>query len=71
MIKDFISFLTGFRKFTFGILFVLVALGLLFSNKVTGSEVITTMRDVVVAFMATNVCAKIIGATTAWIKKKK
>ncbi len=69
--KEWIQFLTGFRKFTFGMIFVVTALLLLVFGKVTGSEVITTLRDVVVAFMATNVCAKIIGATQSWIKKKK
>ena len=70
-IKDFVQFITGFRKLAFGLAFMTVTLVLLFLGKVSGSEWITTNRDVVVGFMATNVCAKIIGATQAWLKKKK
>ncbi len=70
-LKDFVQFITGFRKLTFGLLFMGTALVLLFLGKVSGSEWISTNRDVVVAFMATNICAKIIGATREWLKKKK
>ena len=70
-IRDFVSFITGFRKFTMGILFIVVALTLLALKQVEGALVMTTLRDVVVAFMATNVAAKIIGATQQWLKKKK
>jgi hypothetical protein len=70
-IKDIVEFLTGFRKLSMGVLFMVTTLILLFLGKVSGSEFITTNRDVIVAFMATNVCSKIIGATVAWLKKKK
>lgn len=70
LIKDFIAFLTGFRKFLMGILFMTVTLVLLIFGLVTGSEFISTNRDVVVAFMATNICAKMINTTKDWIKKK-
>jgi len=70
-IKDFVRFLTGFRKLSMGVLFMSITLVLLFLGKVSGSEFITTNRDVIVAFMASNVAAKIVGATVAWIKKKK
>jgi len=69
--KTFIHLLTGFRKLSMGVLFMSVTLSLLFLGKVSGSEFITTNRDVIVAFMATNVAAKIIGATKEWLKKKK
>jgi len=70
-IKEMIQFLNGFRKLSMGVLFMAVTLTLLFLGKVSGSEFITTNRDVIVAFMATNVAAKIIHATVEWIKKKK
>lgn len=70
-IKDVVTFLTGFRKLSMGVLFMVVTLTLLLFGKVNGSEFITTNRDVIVAFMATNICAKIIGATKEWLKKKK
>jgi hypothetical protein len=70
-IRDFVHFLTGFRKLTMGLLFMVVTLILLFLGKVSGSEFISTNRDVIVAFMATNVCAKIIGITKEWLAKKK
>ncbi len=69
--REFIRFLTGFRKFTFGMIFIIVVLILLTIGQVQGPLVVTTMRDVVVAFMATNVAAKIIGATQQWLKKRK
>lgn len=69
-VKDFIKFLTGFRKLTMGVLFMIVTLVLLGLGQVTGSEVITTNRDVIVAFMATNVCAKIVEATKSWVTAK-
>jgi len=50
---------------------MVVTLTLLWLGKVSGSEWITTNRDVIVAFMATNIAAKIIGATKEWLKKKK
>ena len=70
-IKDFVHFLTGFRKLFMGVLFMVVTLTLLIIGKVSGSEFITTNRDVIVAFMATNVAAKIIGVTKEWLAKKK
>jgi len=70
-IKDMVQFITGFRKLTFGLAFMTITLVLLFLGKVNGAEFISTNRDVVVAFMATNICAKIIGATQQWLKKKK
>jgi len=70
-IKEWIQFLTGFRKLTMGVLFMGVTLLLLFLGKVSGSEWISTNRDVVVAFLATNIAAKIVGATQQWLKKKK
>lgn len=70
-IKDVISFLTGFRKFTMAVLFLVIALILLVVHYISGSEFITTSRDVVVAFMATNVGEHIIGAVKQWITKKK
>jgi len=69
--KTFVRLLTGFRKFTMGIIFIITVLVLLGFKQVDGALVVTTLRDVVVAFMATNVCAKIIGATQQWLKKKK
>lgn len=70
-IKDFVHLLTGFRKLSFGVLFMTVSLALLFIGKVSGSEWITTNRDVVVGFMMSNVAAKIVEATKTWLKKKK
>ena len=70
-IKEMINFLSGFRKFTMAIIFILVSLALLAMKFITGSEFISTTRDVVVAFMATNVGEHIIGAVKEWIKKKK
>lgn len=70
-IKELIHFLTGFRKLSMGVLFMAITLLLLFLGKVNGSEFISTNRDVVVAFFATNICAKLIGVTKEWIKKKK
>ena len=69
-IKELVTFLTGFRKLSMGVLFMAITLTLLLFGKVSGSEFITTNRDVIVAFMATNVCAKIIGVTKEWIKNK-
>jgi len=69
--KTFIRLLTGFRKLSMGVLFMVVTLTLLFLGKVSGSEFITTNRDVIVAFMASNIAAKIIGATIQWLKTKK
>jgi len=69
--KDFIHFLTGFRKMSMGLLFMSVTLMLLFLGKVSGSEFISTNRDVIVAFMATNIAAKLIEVTRTWLTKKK
>lgn len=69
-IKHFLNFLTGFRKFTMAVIFLIIALVLLFIHYVTGTEFITTSRDVVVAFMATNVGEHIIKAVREWVKKK-
>ena len=69
--KKFITLLTGFRKLSMGVLFMTITLTLLFLGKISGSEFISTNRDVVVAFMASNVAAKIIQATRdLWTKKK-
>lgn len=70
-IKNLVHFLTGFRKLSMGVLFMAVTLVLLFLGKVTGSEFITTNRDVIVAFMATNVVSKLIGVTKEWLTKKR
>jgi len=70
-IKDFVQFITGFRKLFMGVLFMTTTLVLLFLGKVNGSEWISTNRDVVVAFITANIAAKIIGATRDWFSKKK
>jgi hypothetical protein len=71
LLKNAITLVTGFRKLLMGLLFMLITLILLFLGKVTGSEFISTNRDVVVAFIAANVCAKIVNITKAWLAKQK
>jgi hypothetical protein len=69
--KNLLHLLTGFRKLLFGLIFMGVTLTLLIIGKVSGSEFITTNRDVVVAFIAANIGAKIIEVTRTWLTKKK
>jgi len=65
-----IQLLVGVRKLLVALLFMGVGLILLALNYVTGSEFISTSRDVVVAFMAINMGEHIAQTIAGWGKKK-
>lgn len=65
-----INFLTGFRKFAMGIIFLVVAVGLLLAGVIPADDWLKNVTAVVTAFMATNVGEHIINAAKHWIEQK-
>lgn len=70
-IKAFFAAFIGVRKFVLAILFIAIALTLMLTRFITGSEFITTTRDVVVAFIGANIGEHVINAVKGWINAKK
>lgn len=79
-LRDLISFLNGFRKFT--IMFLLISLGAsfrlasLYTEKawgvslLSGAEMVELLRYTAVAFMATNGIEHMSKAVVEWVKNK-
>ena len=65
------KFLTGFRKFTMSLIFLLVAIILLMAGEIPKEDWLKYVSDVMVAFMATNVGEHIINVVKDWVKNKK
>ncbi len=65
------KYLTGFRKFTMSIVFLVVAVALLLTDQVPQEDWMKQMSSVMVAFMATNVGEHIINVAKDWVGKKK
>jgi len=64
------KFLIGFRKLTYGLIFLSISLILLYFEYVTGSDWIKYNKDVAVAFMATNIGEKIVDIAKLYINDK-
>ena len=64
------EWMVGFRKLTYGLIFLVVSLILLFLGYVTGADWIKYNSGVVTAFFATNVGEHIIAIGKDWIKAK-
>ena len=62
--------LIGFRKFTYGFIFLSVSLLLLLGGHISGAHWIEYNRDVAVAFMATNISEHIINVAKTWVNDK-
>ena len=65
-----LSFLTGFRKFTYGLIFLTISLILLMFEIVDGADWIKYNKEVAVAFMATNVGEHIIQVAKTWVNDR-
>lgn len=63
-------FLVGFRKFSYGLIFILISLILLLSGYISGSDWILYNKDVALAFMATNIGEHLIKITKDYINDK-
>ena len=63
--------LTGFRKFTMAIIFLVVAVTLLLYGVIPADDWMKHASSVIVAFMATNVGEHIISVGKEWIREKK
>lgn len=65
-----LKYLTGFRKFTMAIIFLVVAVGLLLFEVVPASDWMKQVSSVMIAFMATNVGEHIIAVGKEWLSAK-
>ena len=64
------KYLVGLRKFTYGMIFLVVSLILLSVDWVDGSDWIKYNKEVAVAFMATNIGEHIINVAKTWVNDK-
>lgn len=62
--------LTGYRKFTMAVLFLLVAILLLTAGTIPKDDWLKHVSSVMIAFMATNVGEHIISVGKEWINEK-
>lgn len=65
------KFLTGFRKWTMSIIFLIVAVTLLLMGEIPEKDWLDNVSEVMVAFMATNVGEHIINVGKTWIGGKQ
>ena len=65
------EWITGFRKFTMAMAFLVVAVVLLSLEMVPSDDWLKQVGAVMTAFMATNVGEHIISVAKDWIKRKK
>ncbi len=63
-------FLTGFRKWTMAIVFLVVAVALLCAGFIPSDTWLDNVAEVMVAFMATNVGEHIISVGKRWVENK-
>jgi hypothetical protein len=70
-LTKFVQVFIGIRKMLIVLVFMGVGLTLLGIKWITGTEFITTTRDVVVAFMATNLAVHLAEAFKSWGKKNE
>lgn len=66
-----LHFLLGFRKFIMAAAFILISVVLLALGQVDGKTLVETSRDVVVAFMSTNLGEHLISATQKWLESRQ
>lgn len=65
------EFITGFRKFTMALAFLVVAISLLLAGYVPADDWLKHVGAVMTAFMATNVGEHIIAVGKEWIKERQ
>jgi type IV secretory pathway VirB2 component (pilin) len=65
-----LKILTGYRKFTMAIVFLLVAVLLLTAGIVPSDDWLKHVSSVMIAFMATNVGEHIISVGKEWVNEK-
>lgn len=66
-----LNWLTGFRKFTLAGLFLALSTALMLLGYFDGKDWVETGRDVVVAFLGTNIGEHLIGVAKDWIKSRE
>lgn len=64
------KYLVGLRKFTYGMIFLIVSLILLMFDIVEGQDWVKYNKEVAVAFMATNIGEHIINVAKTWVDDK-
>ena len=62
------QFLTGFRKWTMALIFIIVAIALRLSDFIPAVGWIESVSGVMIAFMGTNIGEHIISVGKEWIK---
>ena len=70
-IRDSITFLGGFRKFSFAVLVLLVGVTLRVLNYLTGQELVDLVQPVSVAFMGANVFERGFLLIHDWLGRNK
>ena len=70
IIRDFISVLSGFRKFTIMLLLVIIGVSFRLSGHLSGSEMVSLLQATAVAFMSANGIEHLTKSVTEWVKNK-
>lgn len=69
-IKEFLSFLNGFRKFSFMILLLTVAIIFRVLEYINGAEFVDLMKGTTIGFLATNGIEHTTKVIREWLAKK-
>jgi predicted MFS family arabinose efflux permease len=70
-LKDFISFINGFRKWSIMMILILIGIGFRLTNYLSGKEMVDLLSLTGVAFMSANSVEHIGKAVTEWLKNRK
>ena len=69
-IKNLLSFLNGFRKFTIMLLLMVVGISFRISEHISGAEMVDLLKFTVIAFFSANGLEHMTSAVKEWLKNK-
>lgn len=69
-LKDFISVLSGFRKFSVIMLVILVGILFRVLDYISGAEFVDLLKNTTIAFMSFNGIEHMTGAIKEWVQGK-
>jgi len=65
------KWLNGFRKWSMAVIFLTVAVALLLVGAIPSVDWLSNVKDVMVAFMATNIGEHLISTVKGWYEQRK
>ena len=69
-LKNIVSFLNGFRKFTVMLILIIIGVTFRLTGYLSGMEMVELLKNIGVAFMATNGIEHMAKSVIEWVKGK-